>query len=39
VVDDQLLGFACGIAFDRDDNAGGLALDPTRVLLEEAIVA
>ena len=39
MIDDEVLGLAGGIAGNRDDNAGGLAVDLTGVLLEKAFVA
>jgi hypothetical protein len=35
----EVFGLPGGVALDRDDHAGGLALDLTGVLLEEAVVS
>ena len=38
VVHDQMLGLTGGAAGNRDDNAGGLAVDLRGVVLKEAVV-
>ena len=35
----EVLGFSVSVALDRDDNAGGLALDLAGVLLDEPVCA